>query len=202
MKNSYLPILGATLLPLLIAGCTSTHIESRRYAAGGSAAPFRNITVVGMDSRPEVRVPFENNVVGYLQKHGVEGSASYTRFRFAELKGDKEAIRQRLMAAHVGSVLFVRVTDRTDFVTGPPASLGSMDMGTVNEVHHEALTVPGSDITSDWRIGAKLYRVSDGAVIWSCLLGTVMKEDSDSLTFMQGVAKGIVDQMAKDKVIP
>jgi hypothetical protein len=103
---------------------------------------------------------------------------------------------------NVESVLIVRVTDRADFVAGPPVSLGSMDMGAVDEVRYNALTTAGGDINSAWRIGARLYRVSDAAVIWSCMLQTVMKQDADSLVFMRGIARDIVIRMAKDEVIP
>jgi hypothetical protein len=118
------------------------------------------------------------------------------------IKGNKEQMRQQLNAAGAESILFVRVTDKADFVDGPPASLGSLDEGGVEESVYNAFTTPGGDINSAWRIGARLFRVSDGAVIWSCLLQTVMKEDADSLVFMRGVAKDIVDRMSKDKAIP
>jgi len=202
MKNWSLTVLKAAGLLLLLVSCSSTHIESRLAPAGMSAAPFRQVMVVGRDTRPDVRDPFENDVVRYLQARGVNGTASYTRFRLAELKGDKEEIRQRLVAANVVSVLFVHVTDRSDFVDGPPASLGSLDLSGVDESRYEAFTAPGGDINTTLRIGARFYRVSDGTVIWSCVLDTIMKEDTDSLTFMRGVAKELVDRMVKDKVIP
>jgi hypothetical protein len=202
MSSLCLRIVGLTGLLLLLAGCSSTHIESRRHVAGVSAAPFRNVTVVGMDSRPDVRHPFENNVVRYLQERGVQGTASYTRFKLAELKAAKEELRRRLALANIASVLIVHVTSRADFVEGPPPSLGSPDLGGVDELRYESFTIPGGAITSAWRIGARFYRVSDGAVIWSCSLDTTMKEDSDSLNFMRKVAKGIVDRLAKDKIIP
>jgi hypothetical protein len=150
----------------------------------------------------EVRKPFENDVVALLQKHGVEATPSHAKFSFDEMKGDKEQIRQRFVAANAESVLFVRVTDRADFASGPPVSLGDMDMGAVDESRYNALTRPGGDMDTTLRIGARLYRVSDGAVIWTGLLSTMMKEDYDSVVLTQNIAKTIVDQMAKDKVIP
>ena len=186
----------------VMTACNSTQIQSSRHPAGMSAAPFRSVMVVGVDQRPEVRDPFENDAVAFLQERGVQGTASYTRFSFDEIKGDKEQLRQKLQGTGAESVLFVRVTQRTDFVDGPPASLGSMDMGAVDESQYVAFTTPGGDINTRFRIGARLYRVSDGAVIWSAALNTVMKEDADSLAFIRGLAKEIVQQMAKDKTIP
>jgi hypothetical protein len=185
-----------------LSACSSTHIQSTRHPAGVGVAPFRNVTVVGMDQRPEVRDPFENDVVTLLKERGVEGTASHTLLSFDELKGNKEQLRQRLLAAKAESVLFVRVTSRTDFVDGPPASLGDMDMGAVDESRYVAFTSVGQDINTRYRLGARVYRVSDGAVIWSAVLDEVMKEDADSMVFIRDTAKTIVEQMARDKVIP
>src|SRR5262249_38366973 len=153
---------------------------------------FRNITVVGMDERSEVRKPFENDVVALLQKHGLEATASHAQFSFDEVRGDKEQIRQRLLSAKAESVLFVRVTDQADFASGAVASLGNMDMASVDESRYNALTRPGGDVDASLRIGARLFRVSDGSVIWSGLVSTVRKEDYDSVVLLQSIAKKIV----------
>ena len=158
--------------------------------------------VVGMDDRPDVRNPFENNVVRYLKERGVAGTASHAQFNMDELKGDKERLRQRFLAAGAESVLFVRVTDRADFVEGPPPSLGDVDAGAVAESRYNALTTPGGEINTALGLGTRLYRVSDGAVIWSALVQEIMKEDADPDAFIRKTAKAIVDRLAKDKVIP
>jgi hypothetical protein len=193
-------LMAGALLGLMTA-CSSTQIQSSRNPAGMSAAPFRSVMVVGVDQRPEVRDPFENEVVLLLRERGVEGTASYNQFSFAQVKGDKEQLRQNLKSAGVQSLLFVRVTQRTDFVDGPPASLGSSDMGAVDESQYVAFTTPGGDINTRFSLGARLYRVSDGAVIWSAALNEVMKEDAAPIEFIHKTAKAIVDRMARDGVI-
>ena len=185
----------------LLSACSSTHIKNTANAAAMTAAPIRNVTVVGMDERPEFRNPFENDAVGFLKEHGVEGVGSHARFSLAEMKGDREQIRQRLVATKAESVLFVHVTDKTDFGGGPPASLGSLDMAAVDESRYN-LATPGGELNTKLRLEARLYRVSDGAVIWSGLMDTIVKEDYDSIVLLRGVAKTIVDRMASDKVIP
>ena len=192
----------APALLALVAGCSSTRVQSARHPAGLGVPPFRNVMVVGVDQRPEVRDPFENEAVLLLREHGVDGTASYNLFSFQQVQGGKEQLRQQFLAAKAESVLFVRVTSQNDFVDGPPASLGSMDMGAVDESRYNALTTPGGDINTNFRLGARLYRVSDGAVIWSAALDEIMKEDANPMGFIHKTAKTIVDQMAKDKVIP
>jgi len=195
-------LVGAILLAAILTACTSTHMQSNRTPAGMAAPPFRNVMVVGVDVRPEVRRAFENDVVGFLRAREVAGTASNSRFSLDQLKGNKEQVRDRLLAAGAQSVLVVRVTDRTDFVKGASPSLGSLDLGAVDESRFNAFTQPGGEVDTAFGFGIRLYRVSDGSLIWSALAKTVMKEDSDSAVFLRKVAKAIVDQMAKDKVIP
>jgi hypothetical protein len=195
-------LLTAGALLGVMTACSSTQIQSSRHPAGMSAAPFRSVMVVGVDQRPEVRDLFENEAVLWLREHGVAGTASYNQFSFAQVQGDKEQIRQKLQGAGAASLLFVRVTQRTDFVSGPPASLGEMDMSAADESQYVAFTTPGGDINTRFRIGARLYRVSDGAVIWSGAFDTVMKEEMDSTDFIRRTAKTIVARMGRDKVIP
>jgi hypothetical protein len=121
---------------------------------------------------------------------------------FEQVKGDKEQLRQRLLATKAESVLFVRVTAKADFVEGPPAGLGSMGMGAVDESQYVAFTTPGGEINTAFHLGARLYRVSDGVVTWSAVLDEVLKEEADSNDFIRRTARTIVDRLAKDKVIP
>jgi hypothetical protein len=155
-----------------------------------------------MDERPEFRDPFENDTVHFLQEHGVVGTASHSRFSLTELKGNQELIRQRLLEAKADSVLFVRVTEQDDTGGAPPVSPGSIDWGAVEETRYNALTMPGGDVNTHLRLKARLYRVSDGAVMWTGLMDTIVKEDYDSIVLLRGVAKTIVERMSKDKVIP
>ena len=200
--DSFIKLAIAGALLALACGCSSTHIQSARHPAGASMAPFRSVMVIGVDQNPDVRQPFENDTAEFLRERGVDAIASYSRLSFEAVKGDKEQLHQQLLAAKAEAVLFVRVTAKADFVDGPPASLGSMDMGAWDESTYTAFTTPGGDINTAYHLGARLYRVSDGAVIWSALLETILKEDADQLAFIRGIARKIVDRMAKDKVIP
>jgi len=187
---------------LLLAACSSTPMQSARHPAGVASATVRNVTVVGMDERAQVRDAFENDVVALLASRGVQGTGSHARFGLTEMKGDKEQVRQRLLAAGAETVLYVQVTERGDFLSGPPISLGSMDEAAVDESRYDAFVRPGGSVNTKLRLGARLYRVSDGAVIWSGVRDEIMKEDDDPVVFVRKTAKAIVSAMAKDKVIP
>src|SRR5262245_40341340 len=107
-------IVGALLA--VLPACSTTDVQSVRHPAAMGGGQVRNVIVIGVDQRAEVRDPFENDAVRFLQERGVQGTASYTRFSFDEIKGDKEQIRQKLQGAGAESLLFARVTQRTDFV--------------------------------------------------------------------------------------
>jgi len=64
------------------------------------------------------------------------------------LKGDKQQLRQKLLGARVESILFVRVTDRTDFVQGAPSGLDARDEGAVTESLYNTFTAGGGDIST------------------------------------------------------
>ncbi len=207
MKNTQLlPKNLSWLLPVamaaLLSGCTSTRIQSARQPVGQSAPPFRNVMVVGLDPRGDVREPFENDVARLLRQRGVVASTSYDRFSLDQVKGDREQIRQRLLGAGAESVLFVAVTDHADFVEGPPVSLGDVSMGAVDDSRYQAFTADGGEMETVFHIGCRFFRVADGMVIWSGMVNSTMKEDADYLAFLRNVSQTIVGRLAKDKVIP
>jgi hypothetical protein len=193
----------ALALLALIPGCSSTHIKSTRYAAGTGAASFRNVVVAGVDQNPDVREPFENETATLLAEHGVKGTASHTMLSLEELNGNKEQLRQRLIELKAESLLIVRVTERADFVEEEaPVTLGSMEITGESESRFNEFLRPGGDVDTALRLGARLYRVSDGALMWSGVLDATIKEDQDRLVFIRRTAETIVQRLAKDKLIP
>jgi len=187
---------------LLFMGCSSTRMQTTRNSSVQLAAPFRNVLVVGMDERPDIRQRFENDVVRFLEARKVHGIATAGSFTLAEFRGDRAQIRQKFAAAKGDCVLFVHVTDRDSFSQGPPASLGSDDMGAVSESRYIVMTSVGGAIQSDVQIGARLFRLPDSTLIWSGLVDTKLGENYDPVVVLDSVAKTIVDGMAKDQVIP
>src|SRR5260221_7814834 len=61
---------------LLFTGCSSTHLQTTRNSSVQLAAPFRNVLVVGMDERPDVRQRFENDVDRFLEARKIHGIAT------------------------------------------------------------------------------------------------------------------------------
>jgi hypothetical protein len=51
-------------------------------------------------------------------------------------------------------------------------------------------------------VHSRLYRVSDAAPVWNAQVATLLKDQYDSRAVAWTVAKDIVSQLAKDKVIP
>jgi hypothetical protein len=158
--------------------------------------------VVGKDERQEIRSQFENDLVIALRKRQVEALTSYQQFSLDDLKGDHEQLRQKFADVKAQSVLIVRVVERGSFVSGPPGTIGDITAGAVDESTYVRFTEGGGDIETKLRLGAKLYRVSDGTLVWTGMVDTVLKEDSDSIALLRSIAQEIVSRMSKDKIIP
>ena len=192
--NQQLPAqLTQTLLCLWAAGaislltsCSSTHIQASRTQAGLSAPPFHSVLVAAVDNRPDIRAQFESDMIYCLQQRKVVGVGSSDRFTLAELKGVGEELRKKCASAGAEALLLVRTTDRTTFETGPG---------------YERLSGFG-DIKTDVQLTATLYRLSDGAPLWTGVVDTILKEQYNSIVVLRKVAQAIVNSLAKDKVIP
>jgi hypothetical protein len=155
-----------------------------------------------MDQRQDVRSQFENDAVHWLQTRNVQGVPSYPNYSLADFRGGRDQVRQKGANAKAESVLIVRVGDRATYNDGPPADMGSgLGWGEVDEVRYN-LSTPGGDINTDIRLEAKVFRVSDGTMMWSGLIDVIQKENYDSIVLLRTTTKAIVDRLAKDKVIP
>lgn len=170
----------------LLTACSSTHIRGSKTSAASSVSPFRNVMVAALDDRPDVGAQFESDVVYFLQQRKVVGVGSSGRFALSDFQEVGEEIRKKCANTGAESLLLVRTTDRTTFEKGPGY-----------ERYTEA-----TDIETDVQLTATLYRLSDGALIWNGVVDTILKDQYDTRVVMKKVANVIVNNLAKEKVIP
>ena len=197
----FMSFLMAAVAVIILTSCSSTRIESTLNPAVVGAAPVRSVLVVGMWERPEVRTRFESDMVYFLAQHSVAAVGSQGRFTLDEFRGDRKQLREKLEAAKVSFVLITRETARTTFLGPPSGAGGDMSWGEADDFVSGHAALSAGDIKTDVRLGAKLYRVSDGAVLWSGLVDTLLKENYNSVAVSKRVAETIVKRMVKDKVI-
>jgi TolB-like protein len=196
------PDVAAAATLLLLVACASPGMRGAVNPAAHLDSPIRTMLVVGMDERPLIRAGWENDVVAALQKRQVNAVASYNQFPLTTFSGTQDQIRQALAAANVQFALFAKTGDRTDFVAGAPMSFSERDISSAQASQYLYLTAGGGDIETDLRLGAKLYRVSDGALVWSGVVDKVVKEGYDSIALLRSIARSLVGEMSSAKVIP
>jgi hypothetical protein len=170
----------------LLTSCSSTHIQGSKTAAGLSAPAFHNVLVVALDDRTDIRLQLESDLVSFFQERKVVAVTSPDRFTLSDFTGGAEEIRKKFAASGKESLLLVRTTDRATFELGPgyerSAGLGEIETAV--------------------QLAATLYRLSDGVPMWTGVLGTTLKDQYNSRTVLSGIAKDIVSNLAKEKVIP
>jgi hypothetical protein len=166
--------------------CSSTKVRGSKTAAGLSISPFQSVAVVVVDDRQQVRAQFEGDVVHFLQERKVVGVGASERFTLSDFKGDATQIQQKCASAGTESLLLVRTVDRSTFERGPSFER-SAGFG---------------EIETEVQLGATLYRVSDGVPIWNGAISTILKDQYSPGAVLTRVAKAIVNNLAKDKVIP
>lgn len=200
--RSVVSILVASAVGLLLPACGSTRVRGERTAAGARAGSVRNVTIVSLDPRADVRKPFERDVASKLKRHGVTGNPSFERFSLDELKGDWAQVRKRLADAGAEAILYVRLANRVNFSEGSRTGAGDIDVNDLDAPGAIGFGHPESKIDSHLFLEAQLFRVADGAILWSGSVNSLVKEDDDYLVVTRRIADAIVDRMASDRIIP
>lgn len=195
------------LLPLLagaVVSCSSVKIQSECSPAAASPVSARHMMVVGLDERPVVRAQFEKEFVSQWQGASVECGTSHERFAFADLSGDREEIRRKLEQAGQEAVLVVRAKDRIK-------SNGAADGA--ESLYSSSATRPNSDgtifltftpsateATIKLVVTGKLFRVTDGAPLWSSTIQSTVHEGFDQNAVLHEFAAAIAKHLIGDKV--
>ena len=200
MKLKYLFI--TALLSTLLTSCSSVKIQSQRSPAAAGPVSVRYLVVVALDERPELRARFENEFVAQWKVANVKCTASHERFKLADFAGDREEVRRKLTAASVETVLVVRATDRITSVEGSVAPVlyaGELTWADVDTARYQMFT-SGGEITTRLVVSGKLFRVGDGALLWSSFTETTLGENYDQHVVVRKVAGAIAGQLRRDKI--
>jgi hypothetical protein len=168
-----------------LTACSTTQIQGSRTAASLSASPVHSVMVVGLDDRADVRAQFESDLVHFLQQRKAVAVGSFQRFPLSDFKGTVADIRTLCATAGTESLLLIRTTDRTTFERGPGYERAE-GMG---------------EIETAVQLKAVLYRASDGMAIWNGAVTTILGDQYNSRTVLNGVAKAIVKSLVKNKII-
>jgi len=191
------------LLAVTAVSCSSVKIQSQRNPAVTGPVAARRLMVVGLEERPAVRAQFENQFVAQWKVASVECSSSHQQFALSSFSGDREEIRRKLAAAGLETVLAVRATDRVSGVEGAGVNVGlyggGLSWSDVDESRYRRFT-SGGEITTYVILSGKLFRVSDGALLWSSSTEIKLGESYDQDGVLREAAGAIAGQLRHDKV--
>ena len=191
------------LLALVASSCSGIKIQSQRSTGLAGVGAVHNMLVVPLDGRPEMCFEFEKAFVAQWKVAQVTATGNQGRFPQSDFKGDREVLRQKLLAAGVESVLLVRPTDRTTTMRGSGVA-GTMAGGAtswseVEDARYEAYTA-GPSITTIQVVTGKLFRVSDGALLWNSSTQLTLGNDYSPDVMFRQLAVTIAGQLQQDKV--
>lgn len=190
------------VLALAVSSCGSVKIQSQRSPGISGLGAVHKMMVVAVDERPDMCIQFENQFVKQWLVPQVECTASHGRFTRADFMGDREAVRRKLAAAGAEVVLVVRATDRATGVQGPgtvAAVTGVTSWSEVGEARYQLFT-SGGEITTVQTVTGRLFRVSDGTLVWSSAAQVTMGDQYNLDTLMQELAGKIAGQLRRDQV--
>jgi len=205
-RFSRLPLILVGPLAVLLAGavvsCSSVKTQSQFSSAAAEPISTRHLMVVGLDERPAVREQFEKQFVELWKVHQVACATSCERFTLAELTGDRQTIRAKLEQAGIDAVLVVRAKDRAKTGAETTDSLYNGGLGFVSEgdARFLATSPTSSGVTIRLTVSGRLFTVGDGAMRWSTLAKTAMREGIDQDAAVRELAAAIANQLRMDKV--
>jgi hypothetical protein len=212
MKIKGLPgtALLAMLLMVLSACAPTAKVTTTQAFTPGSDGPFQKILVVALAEKFDPRREFERTIISQLAEKGTVGIASTSM-----MDSRTPLVRQTFvdMVEKVGADA-VLVSQILDLSATPDVKAASPE-ATYNirpTWYYNVFTVELTeyteprvvDVTSDLALATSLISVRQKAPIWAIHSETSIKQrsgDMSNYAFSQPQAKGIVDRLARDKLI-
>lgn len=180
----------------LLAGCIYTQMQSSLKEPGYSGPAFRQVLVIGMARRGDIRRIYEDAFVTQLAARGVQAVPSYTVLPDAQLT-DKEAIGQAVARFGADAVLVTRLVklEKQDVVM-PPSPRMQEYVDTAWPGTYTPEVAGQTDIAT---LETKLFEAGSGRLAWS---GTTRAFDAQDLQrATTDVSGAIVKELARQGLI-
>jgi len=184
----------------LLGGCSTTSIATKWMEPQFSGPPLRRLLVLGISRQAATRRVFEDTVVALLAEQGIAAVASYPSTG-ADAPVDRDSVAKAVRATGSDGVLVARLVGRevemrrdTQLEMVPFRSLEPALRHAWVRVYEvrEREVIHAIGETS-------VYRVSDGALLWTALTDTLDPTDVRSAT--RGFARTAVAALRKDGVL-
>lgn len=184
-----LQLLALTMIGLLVVACSSTSM-SGSWSSHEYKGQIRNVYVIGLAKSKVNQRIFEDTFVRQLSAAGVNAIASYSDFP-ADLKMDKETIKQQMIENGSDSVLLTKlIGQRTELVTSPgsysgyssrPYYGGRGGWGGYSRSYDVAYRPPTTTEFVVLTVESVLYDLKTEAMIWSAQLETVVEGNLEKM---------------------
>jgi hypothetical protein len=194
----------------LLCSCAATSVK-QTWKSPDCNQPVGKVAVLTIEERPELRQGFENRFVRQLSKAGSPAETSFDLLSLAEIKQDKRAAAERLLASGAEALIILRLMDTTTLsrevqpggeryaamITGVDPmgwydyySFAYVSMSPVYGYSKQTIYLETS-----------LYDLKTEKRVWTGLTKTVLKENMDRLAEMDPLVEKILAAMRKDGVI-
>lgn len=207
MKKTASILLLAFLL-YLISSCSSTRVTATWKADELKGQKFDKIMVIGLTSKKTARAGFESNLVEQFKKQGIEATSSIMipALNNEPSEGDKEKLRTFLIEKGYDAVITISLLDRNEstyyvpgssyYVPGP----GYYSFGPYYYNRYYRVYEPGYySKTVSIYLETNLYKLQDGALIWSAQSETVNPSNPEVMA--DEYAKAVVKKIIKENVL-
>jgi hypothetical protein len=205
--------LGATAATLLAvcAGCHTTSIKTTWKSPDYAGGPVQKVALVAVADRGLVRGGFENRLAGELKKTGQAALTTYETLSLEEIKANKEGTVTNLRQAGADCVMILRMVDSTTRfaeVRQSPGLFVPVTTGMYYDGWYDYYSVAYVDLSvirgstrQDIVMDTSLFDLKTGKRLWSCVTGTVIKDDVDKLKLADAFVAKVVAALRKDGLV-
>ena len=217
MNNPRLSFMAAMPHPLalcalatLLCSCAATSVK-KTWKSPDCTQPVGKMAVVTIEERGLLRQGFENRFVAQLTKAGASALVTYDLLSLPEIKADKRAAADRLLASGAEAILILRLTDVSSSYRESRAGserYAPMLTGINNVGWYDYYSVAFMDMSSTYGnlkqtvyLETGVYDLKTEKRLWSGITQTVVKENMDRVAEIDPLIEKIVAAMRKDGVI-
>jgi hypothetical protein len=208
------------LILLSLTGCASVSMVSTWRDQAAPRKSYKNLLVVGITEKQQMRTVFEEVMAAELRKTGISATPSYT-VTGAEPKLSRESVEKAALAAGVDAVLTAQLIDmrRKTITAGgfimndrghslaalDEAEGGSVEMFGVSgmgAVSYASFNMKSVEITTSKTavIETRMYDTSTRKLVWSGISNAV--DPAGLITATEAFAGVAITSMNKEGLIP
>jgi hypothetical protein len=199
------------VLAALLCACAATSLKQTWKSPDYTGGPVRKVAVLAVEERGLVRQGFENRFARQLAAQGQPAVVTYDLLSLPQIKDDKQAAAARAREAGADSVLIVRLVDVATYtrqVRALDEQFAPTITGVANYGWYDYYSVAFMDMSPTYGtlrqevyLDISLFDLDTGKRLWSGLIETVVKDNTDRVLLVDSLVGKVVSAMRKDGVV-